>query len=757
MKPRFRYLTADIAFAAVLIVCLALAALAFVHQTHSETRYQSSVRFSIAERDTASIVRDTGQLLQDIDGKLAALLDNLSNKRMRKDIFQHVLDSAPSLRSISLVDPQGKILSSTAASNVDRVFAPSPWLPPSPPPGDWLRIGPAHAGRDLADGMPLSDNGKATPDPGFIPIVHDRSAAGGKREILVATLDLAYLLRQAADIVATSSARVSLLRADGLRLYDTRPADAGLLMIEREISKNWQRGKTAVVQELKAIDDRQWIVAYALHPTLPFGVTWAIDRDELIADARHSMQRNDMTVLLLILAGMACALFGYVFFRLSNRRERERHLQAEAKRHLLESTLNACASAIIITRPNGAIEWANPAYSSLTGYDIAESIGRNPRDLTKSGIQGKGFYAHMWQTINSGQVWRGELVNRRKDGELYDEFLTISPAMDANGVIQHFIATKEDFTKRKADREELEVAHSHLNAVVENFPGALVMEDTFGRIVLINQSIFELLGLPGNNDYILGRPIYQLMIFSSQVAEDSKAFMNRIEELRTAARPVFGEEIIFGDGRWIERDFIPIRLHDKLIGFLYIYRDISQKKRHARELWQLATSDPLTGIPNRRTFFEQIERERARLARYPGEAAILMIDIDHFKQINDTHGHAVGDVMLCHIVRQIRKLLREPDTLARLGGEEFALLLPETNQEGALGLAERVRKVLEETPLSHNGAQINVTASVGVTIMTPQDINTDHALSRADRALYEAKRNGRNRVELALVDPEGTA
>jgi diguanylate cyclase (GGDEF)-like protein/PAS domain S-box-containing protein len=752
MNKRRRYLTADIAFAAVLISCLALAAAAFIYQMRAEAGRQSRSYFSIAERDTTSIVREAGQLFQDIDRKLAALLDIPLNKQTRQGIFQYVLDSAPALRSISIIGPQGKILFSTDTSNTDHTLDPALWPSRSPRPGDWLRIGSAHAGRDLANGTPLTDNGKTTPKTGFIPLIHDRETVDGERKTLIATLDLAYLSRQTANILAIPGSRASLLRADGLRLYDTVPADAGLSMIEREISKHWQRSEAATVQELETIDGKQWIVAHALHQGLPFGVIWAASRDELLADARYTMQRNNMTVLLLILAGMACALFGYVFFRLSNRREREQHFQAETQRHLLESTLNACASAIIITQPDGTIEWANPAYSTLTGYDITESIGRTPRDLTKSGVQSSGFYAHMWQTINSGQVWRGELVNRRKDDSLYDEFLTISPATDINGVIQHFIATKEDFTERKAAREELEVAHSHLNAVVENFPGALVMEDTFGRIVLLNQSIFDLLGLPGNNDYVLGRPIYHLMVFSSHIAENSQGFMERIEELRASAHSVYGEELHFKDGRWIERDFIPIRLHGKLIGFLYIYRDISQKKRHARELWQLATSDPLTGIPNRRTFFEQIERERARLARYHGEAGILMIDIDHFKQINDTHGHAAGDAMLCHIVRQVHKLMRKPDTLARLGGEEFALLLPETSQEGALGLAERVRKVLEDTPLTYNGAQIRATASIGVTIMTTRDI-TDHVLSRADHALYEAKRKGRNQVELALIDP----
>jgi diguanylate cyclase (GGDEF)-like protein/PAS domain S-box-containing protein len=355
----------------------------------------------------------------------------------------------------------------------------------------------------------------------------------------------------------------------------------------------------------------------------------------------------------------------------------------------------------------------------------------------------------MWQTILSGRVWHGELTNRRKDGTFYDELLTISPALDSDGVIQNFIATKEDFTQQKAAREELEIAHSHLNAVVENFPGSLIMEDLRGHIVLLNQYVFELLGLPGTEEYVLGKPIHPLMVFSSHVAENSRAFLDRVEELRAAARPSYGEEIHFKDGRWIERDFIPIRLHESLIGFLYIYRDISQRKRHARELWQLATSDPLTGIPNRRAFFESIEHERARLTRYPGEAAVLMIDIDHFKQINDTHGHAAGDAVLCHTVRQIRKLLRESDMLARLGGEEFAILLPQASREGALGLAERVRKVLEDTPLIYNDVPIHVTASVGVTIMSHTDSSTDKTLSRADHALYEAKRNGRNRVEIA--------
>ena len=768
MNKRFRTPTADIAFTAVLILCAALCILALSYQADAEIRQQNEIYLSVARRDALYLQRDIGHLLQDLDAKLKALLDARPHGRQpQKDILRHVLDNAPYLRSISRIDSQGKIIASTEPGNIGYRLDSSDYLSHPQTSGDntlpldpaghphFLLIGPAHSGHDIADGIPLTDNGKPTPNPGFIPIIYHHLPTDNIREKLVATLNLEYLLNRIGSVIETQGTRVALLRADGLRLLDTAPADAGLLMIEREIGKHWRNGNIFGVQEQQAVDNRKWIIAHRLYPQLPIGVVWAADRDRLLEEINRNIRRNNLTVILLMVVGMVCTLFGYIFFRHASRHERERHLKTEQQRRLLENTLDACANAMIITNPDGLIVWANPAYTTLTGHTVTEATGRKPGDLEKSGMQDSAFYANMWQTIRDGRVWHGELINRRKDGSLYDALLTIAPSLDSKGVIQHFIATKTDITEHKAAREELEIAHSHLNAVVENFPGALVMEDTTGQIVLLNQYLFELMGLPGSNDYVLGKPVRPLMVFSSRAVESSEAFMARVEELRAALRPVYGEELHFKDGRWIERDFIPIRLHGKLIGFLYIYRDISQRKRHARELWQLAATAPLTGIPNRRAFFEDIEHERTRLARYPGEAAILMIDIDHFKQINDTYGHAAGDAMLSHVVRQIRKLLRESDILARLGGEEFAILLPQTNLEGARGLegacrlAERIRKVLEDNPLNYNDIPIHVTASVGVTIMTAGDLNTDQTMSRADHALYEAKRNGRNRVEVS--------
>jgi diguanylate cyclase (GGDEF)-like protein/PAS domain S-box-containing protein len=748
MNKRFRLLVADIAFAAVLISCAALSVLALSYQADAETRYQSKTQLSIAERDAAYISRESGQLLQDI----GRALETTSGELMRSgaaptDIFQHLLKNIHHLNSISLLDAQGKVIASSSPENIGHVLDPAT-CPDAPFPGGRLRIGPTYSGHDLSDGSPV-DVAKPTPGQGFIPIIYTR-LGNGEEKSLVATLKLEYLLQRIAGLSDTPDTRIALLRSDGMRLLDTGgPANAGLRMIERSIVDHWQNGVQHGAEEQEAIDARRWLTAHRRHPDLPVGVVWAADRDVLLKSIKPEIFRNSMTIALLTIAGMVCVLFAYLFFRYATRHERTRLSKTEAQWRLLENSLNACASAIIITRPDGIIEWINPAFTTLTGYAAAEAIGCRPGELTKSGKHSKTFYTQMWQTILDGRVWHGEIINRRKDGSLYDELLTIAPAFDSKGVIQHFIATKEDFTQNKVARQELEIAHSHLNSVVENFPGSLIMEDLEGRIILLNQNVFELLGLPGSEEYVLGKPVQPLMVFTSHIAEDSQAFLDRIKELRAAARPVYREEIPFKDGRWVERDFVPIRLYEDPIGFLYIYNDISRQKRHARELWQLATSDPLTGIPNRRAFFENIDRERARLTRYPGEAAILMVDVDHFKQINDTHGHAAGDAMLCHIVKQMRKLLRESDILARLGGEEFAILSPQANREGALGLGERVRKVLEDNPLVYEDVLIGVTASVGVAIMTADDPNTDKTLSRADHALYEAKRKGRNRVEFA--------
>lgn len=175
---------------------------------------------------------------------------------------------------------------------------------------------------------------------------------------------------------------------------------------------------------------------------------------------------------------------------------------------------------------------------------------------------------------------------------------------------------------------------------------------------------------------------------------------------------------------------------------------IAIENRYARdELERRAYSDYLTGLPNRRRFFELAEKEMHRAERYGSQVSLLMLDVDHFKRINDTHGHKIGDQVLQKLSEVCRNTLRTIDIVGRIGGEEFAVLLPETDDRHALEAAERLRDALAtaQVPLE-NGKLLNFTASFGVSALNKIDISIDALLSRADEALYQAKNTGRNRV-----------
>lgn len=188
--------------------------------------------------------------------------------------------------------------------------------------------------------------------------------------------------------------------------------------------------------------------------------------------------------------------------------------------------------------------------------------------------------------------------------------------------------------------------------------------------------------------------------------------------------------------------------HEHTLDFVIVSTvDITERKRANEELLVLATTDFLTGLPNRREFMARLEAEQNRMQRDAhARAAVLMLDIDHFKDVNDEYGHPVGDAVLRHLAALMRDTLRKIDVLGRVGGEEFAALLPGADLEAAHAFAERLRLRIAETPLKQEGHSFAVTVSVGIAALAPEDECGDAALVRADKALYAAKRSGRNKV-----------
>jgi diguanylate cyclase (GGDEF)-like protein/PAS domain S-box-containing protein len=179
-----------------------------------------------------------------------------------------------------------------------------------------------------------------------------------------------------------------------------------------------------------------------------------------------------------------------------------------------------------------------------------------------------------------------------------------------------------------------------------------------------------------------------------------------------------------------------------------VIRDISENKRTEEELLRLAATDPLTGAFNRREFTAVADREALRAQRYHHPLSILMLDLDHFKKLNDTYGHAAGDKALQRFTTLCCNALRNADIFGRWGGEEFVALLPETPAAGAAIIAERLREMVADTVINFNDHKINFTVSIGIAQYRDGETSVDEPLSRADAAVYDAKKAGRNQISV---------
>lgn len=194
---------------------------------------------------------------------------------------------------------------------------------------------------------------------------------------------------------------------------------------------------------------------------------------------------------------------------------------------------------------------------------------------------------------------------------------------------------------------------------------------------------------------------------------------------------------------------------DSVCLLIYDVTDMASNRRQLErtnaQLTRLSQTDGLTGLLNRATWESFLHTEFQRHQRYGSEAALVMMDIDYFKPVNDTHGHQAGDEVIRQISRLIKYNLRQPDIAGRYGGEEFAVILPETDLAGAECFAERIRKVVEQQVIHCDGIELQVTLSLGVALASPDLVCADDWLKEADQLLYAAKHQGRNRVVVAPV------
>ncbi len=279
----------------------------------------------------------------------------------------------------------------------------------------------------------------------------------------------------------------------------------------------------------------------------------------------------------------------------------------------LSQAVEQSASTIVITDLDARIEYANQAFTRATGYSLEEAIGQNPKML-HSGKTPQSTYDDMWEHLASGRVWRGEFVNRRKDGSEYTESVLISPVFDEAGRPTNYLAIKEDITPRKLDEQRIE---------------------------------------------------------------------------------------------------------------------------------RLAHFDALTDLPNRKLFASRCEQALGLCERSQQPLAVLYMDLDHFKHINDSLGYRTGDAFLVEVAQRLKSALRDEDTLSRPGGDEFVLVLPYTDAKGAAHAAERLKAMLSR-PCQVGEHSLALSVSIGIAMFPEDGGDFDSLAQRADMAMHRAKLDGRN-------------
>lgn len=331
--------------------------------------------------------------------------------------------------------------------------------------------------------------------------------------------------------------------------------------------------------------------------------------------------------------------------------------------------------------------------------------------------------------------------------------LTTRNALLAYAVAQLIVLAALRITRRQWQRqlEEQTATTERLarqNSLLLNTAGeGIYGVDADGHATFINPAALEMLKF--SEQEILGRNQHEL--FHHRCADGSPyphSDCPVFKTLQDGRRRRAEDSFIRSDGTDfpVSMTVTPIEENTCRKGAVVVFRDITELTEKRQQLLRLATTDPLTGTSNRRHFLDVMETELARLKRRGGVTSLLMTDLDHFKLVNDAHGHAAGDEVLKHFVTIVRETLRKTDLVGRIGGEEFAILLPGDDTEGARELAERLREKLENSPSLVGEQSIPCTVSIGIAALQTTDTSADAPLQRADEALYTAKRAGRNRV-----------
>ena len=409
----------------------------------------------------------------------------------------------------------------------------------------------------------------------------------------------------------------------------------------------------------------------------------------------------------------------------------------------LEEVVNNIGSYIFTKDINGCYTYVNHAVEDVFNASSADILGKDDSHFFDLKIYNQ-LKVNDQKVLKENTVISSEEVNLFKSTGELKTFHTVKKSLTNDaGEIIGMCGISTDISDKKQLENTVKEQNNLLDAVLNNVDACIFMKDEQRYFRYVNDKTAKMFGL--SNEKIIGQ------LDSDVIGQEMADHFWQSDKLVFETNEKQTIEEVAEDGEGSLRHYLsmkmPYKLNEETNALIGFSTDVTELYQLKEEFKKLANTDALTGLYNRRYFFKQAIKEFSRAKRHGLKMTVITIDVDYFKQINDKFGHPFGDKVLINISKNIMQSLRQEDILARIGGEEFSIILPNTSLEEARSVAQRICQTKNEFSLDDQlNDTVDIKVSIGLVSMKSSDIKFDELFVRADNALYQAKKAGRNRV-----------